>query len=127
MNITAILTFKPFPEALLCIIGVWLFFYPPTSSAAPVILAEKLEIAIDDSGYVHISGNMHNASSLIYFRSKHPWNIDTFITGGTSGKAGCCVLPISNIPRGVYILQAVAGRSSGSLPDLLLTEQVVLY
>ncbi|MBN1760231.1 MAG: BNR repeat-containing protein [Chitinispirillaceae bacterium] len=44
-----------------------------------------IECTFDDSGYIHISGNMHNAPSLIYFRSKHPWSIDTFTTPGMVG------------------------------------------
>ncbi len=36
-----------------------------------------IALAIDDSGYIHISGNMHNVN-LIYFRSKSPWNTDSF-------------------------------------------------
>jgi len=36
-----------------------------------------IAMAIDDSGYIHISGNMHNVN-LIYFRSKNPWNTNSF-------------------------------------------------
>ncbi len=43
-----------------------------------------IAMAIDDSGYIHISGNMHNVN-LIYFRSKKPWNIDSFETPGMIG------------------------------------------
>jgi hypothetical protein len=44
-----------------------------------------IEMAIDDSGYIHVSGNMHNASSLIYFRSKKPWSVESFATPGMIG------------------------------------------
>lgn len=43
-----------------------------------------IEMAIDDSGYIHISGNMHNVN-LIYFRSKNPWNTDSFESPGMIG------------------------------------------
>jgi hypothetical protein len=34
-------------------------------------------MAIDDDGYIHVSGNMHS-SALIYFRSANPLDIDDF-------------------------------------------------
>jgi hypothetical protein len=34
-------------------------------------------IAVDDDGYVHLSGNMHS-SPLIYFRTQNPLDIDSF-------------------------------------------------
>ena len=43
-----------------------------------------IAMAIDDSGYIHISGNMHNVN-LIYFRSKKPWNTDSFESPGMIG------------------------------------------
>ena len=43
-----------------------------------------IDMAIDDSGYIHISGNMHNVN-LIYFRSKKPWSIDEFEQPGMVG------------------------------------------
>jgi len=43
-----------------------------------------IAMAIDDSGYIHISGNMHNVN-LIYFRSKNPWNTDSFESPGMIG------------------------------------------
>ncbi len=44
-----------------------------------------IDMAVDDSGYIHISGNMHNASSLIYFRSKKPYSIESFSSPGMIG------------------------------------------
>lgn len=43
-----------------------------------------IEMAIDDSGYVHISGNMHNVP-LIYFRSRQPYSIAAFDRPGMVG------------------------------------------
>jgi hypothetical protein len=43
-----------------------------------------IEMAIDDSGYVHISGNMHNAA-LVYFRSQKPWSSAAFDQPGMVG------------------------------------------
>lgn len=43
-----------------------------------------IDMAIDDSGYIHVSGNMHNVN-LIYFRSKKPWSIETFEQPGMVG------------------------------------------
>jgi hypothetical protein len=43
-----------------------------------------IEMAIDDSGYVHISGNMHNVA-LIYFRSRQPYSIAAFNQPGMVG------------------------------------------
>jgi hypothetical protein len=43
-----------------------------------------IEMAIDDSGYVHISGNMHNVA-LIYFRSQKPYSIAAFDQPGMVG------------------------------------------
>lgn len=43
-----------------------------------------IDCAIDDSGYIHISGNMHNVN-LIYFRSKKPWSIEAFEQPGMVG------------------------------------------
>jgi hypothetical protein len=45
---------------------------------------DYIEMAIDDSGYVHISGNMHNVA-LIYFRSRQPWSIAAFDRPGMVG------------------------------------------
>lgn len=44
-----------------------------------------IEMTIDGSGYIHISGNMHNASSLIYFRSDGPLDISSFSSPGMIG------------------------------------------
>jgi len=44
-----------------------------------------IDMAIDDSGYIHLSGNMHNASSLIYYRSKEPLSVDEFTSPGMTG------------------------------------------
>ena len=44
-----------------------------------------IEMTVDDSGYIHISGNMHNAHSLIYFRSKKPYDISDFTSPGMIG------------------------------------------
>jgi hypothetical protein len=41
-------------------------------------------MTIDDSGYVHVSGDMHNVK-LIYFRSKKPWSIESFESPGMVG------------------------------------------
>jgi hypothetical protein len=43
-----------------------------------------IDMAIDDSGYIHVSGNMHNVK-LIYFRSKRPWSIAEFEQPGMVG------------------------------------------
>lgn len=43
-----------------------------------------IDMAIDDSGYIHVSGNMHNVN-LIYFRSKKPWSIESFEQPGMVG------------------------------------------
>lgn len=43
-----------------------------------------IDMAIDDSGYIHVSGNMHNVN-LIYFRSKKPWSIEEFEQPGMVG------------------------------------------
>lgn len=43
-----------------------------------------IDMAIDDSGYVHVSGDMHNVK-LIYFRSKKPWSIESFESPGMVG------------------------------------------
>ena len=43
-----------------------------------------IDMAIDDSGYIHVSGNMHNVN-LIYFRSKKPWDIGEFEQPGMVG------------------------------------------
>ncbi|MCX7727319.1 MAG: BNR repeat-containing protein, partial [Chitinispirillaceae bacterium] len=43
-----------------------------------------IDMAIDDSGYLHISGNMHN-TKLIYFRSEKPWSISSFTSPGMIG------------------------------------------
>ncbi|MBN1577983.1 MAG: BNR repeat-containing protein [Chitinispirillaceae bacterium] len=54
-----------------------------------------IELAIDDSGYIHVSGNMHNASSLVYFRSKKPWSIESFSTPGMIGtQEGSITYPV---------------------------------
>jgi len=36
-----------------------------------------IAMAVDDSGYIHISGNMHNVA-LLYYRSVKPASIDSF-------------------------------------------------
>ena len=43
-----------------------------------------IEMAIDDSGYVHISGNMHNVP-LIYYRSRQPYSVAAFDQPGMVG------------------------------------------
>lgn len=43
-----------------------------------------IELAVDDSGYVHVSGNMHNVK-LVYFRSVKPWNTVAFEAPGMVG------------------------------------------
>lgn len=43
-----------------------------------------IDMALDDSGYIHISGNMHNVN-LIYFRSTKPYEIDNFVSPGMTG------------------------------------------
>jgi hypothetical protein len=43
-----------------------------------------IDMAIDDSGYIHISGDMHDVK-LIYFRSKKPLNTSAFDTPGMIG------------------------------------------
>ena len=43
-----------------------------------------IDMAIDDSGYIHISGDMHNVA-LKYFRSGSPYDISTFISPGMIG------------------------------------------
>jgi hypothetical protein len=41
-------------------------------------------MAVDDSGYIHVSGNMHNVP-LVYFRSVKPMSIDSFTTSKMTG------------------------------------------
>ncbi len=41
-------------------------------------------LALDDSGYIHVSGNMHVAN-LVYFRSTHPNDISEFTAPGMVG------------------------------------------
>ena len=36
-----------------------------------------ISMATDDSGYIHVSGNMHNVP-LVYFRSSKPYSIENF-------------------------------------------------
>ncbi len=43
-----------------------------------------IALAVDDSGYVHVSGNMHNVP-LIYFRSTRAWDISAFTAPGMTG------------------------------------------
>jgi len=43
-----------------------------------------IAMAVDDSGYVHVSGNMHNVP-LVYFRSSRPWDIGAFAAPGMTG------------------------------------------
>lgn len=43
-----------------------------------------IAMAIDDSGYIHISGNMHNVA-LIYLRSTRPYDITAFTSPGMVG------------------------------------------
>ena len=43
-----------------------------------------IEMAKDDKGYLHISGNMH-ADPLVYFRSKKPYDISAFEQPGMVG------------------------------------------
>ncbi len=38
---------------------------------------DYISVAVDDSGYIHVSGNMHNVP-LVYFRSSKPHSIDNF-------------------------------------------------
>ncbi|HMA63633.1 MAG: BNR repeat-containing protein [Fibrobacterota bacterium] len=38
---------------------------------------DYISMAVDDSGYIHVSGNMHNVP-LVYFRSSKPHSIDSF-------------------------------------------------
>jgi hypothetical protein len=38
---------------------------------------DYITLAVDDSGYIHVSGNMHNVP-LVYFRSSKPRSIDSF-------------------------------------------------
>ena len=37
----------------------------------------RITMAADDDGYLHLSGNMHNRK-LMYFRTSKPWDITTF-------------------------------------------------
>jgi hypothetical protein len=43
-----------------------------------------IDMVIDDSGYVHVSGNMHNVN-LIYYRSKLPYSTQEFTSPGMIG------------------------------------------
>jgi hypothetical protein len=38
---------------------------------------DYISMAVDDSGYIHVSGNMHNVP-LVYFRSSKPRSIESF-------------------------------------------------
>jgi hypothetical protein len=52
-------------------------------------------MAVDDDGYIHLSGNMH-AVPLVYFRSAKPWDISTFqeIHRMTGKDEARCTYPI---------------------------------
>lgn len=45
----------------------------------------SIAMAVDDSGYIHISGNMHNVP-LIYFRSNKPHDATAFTKLGMTGQ-----------------------------------------
>ncbi len=53
-----------------------------------------IKMAVDDDGYLHLSGNMH-ADPLIYFRSSEPWRIDTLerIPSMTGQNEQSCTYP----------------------------------
>src|SRR5690606_19011582 len=44
-----------------------------------------IDMAMDDRGFIHVAGNMH-VDSLIYFRSKKPFDITEFERLGMTGK-----------------------------------------
>jgi hypothetical protein len=54
-----------------------------------------IAMAIDDDGYIHLSGNMH-AVPLVYFRTSKPWDIATFekIDRMTGQEEQKCTYPI---------------------------------
>jgi hypothetical protein len=45
---------------------------------------DYVTMAVDDSGYIHVSGNMHNVP-LVYFRSAKPMSVDSFATAPMTG------------------------------------------
>ena len=53
-----------------------------------------ITMAIDDDGYLHLSGNMH-CIPLIYFRTSKPWDITTFerVTSMTGQNEKRCTYP----------------------------------
>jgi len=54
-----------------------------------------IRLAVDDDGYLHLSGNMHGVP-LIYFRSSEPWNIATFaqLSAMTGKDEKRCTYPV---------------------------------
>lgn len=70
-------------------------------------------LALDRSGYLHLSGNMH-AVPLVYFRSTKPYDIDSFeplhrMTG--SEESRCTYPEFLHGPRGELIFTYRDGRS----------------
>jgi len=53
-----------------------------------------ITVAIDDDGYVHLSGNMHNRD-LVYFRTTKPYDITTFqrIQNMIGSRENSCTYP----------------------------------
>lgn len=66
-----------------------------------------IAMAVDDSGYIHVSGNMHNAP-LVYFRSSKPHSIDNFdslsMTGSNETKVTYPIF-IKGIEKGELFFQ----------------------
>lgn len=64
--------------------GETIWKYTPLKTKVGWDSHNYIDMAIDDSGYIHVSGNMHNVN-LIYFRSKKPWSIEAFEQPGMVG------------------------------------------
>jgi len=68
---------------------------------------DYISLAVDDSGYVHLSGNMHNVP-LVYFRSSKPRSIDSFDSLAMTGTNETMVtypLFIKGIAKGELFFQ----------------------
>jgi len=70
-------------------------------------------MAIDDEGYIHLSGNMH-CDRLVYFRTTRPWDISSFekVDKMTGRNESRCTYPqFMRGPNNELIFHYRAGRS----------------
>ena len=69
-------------------------------------------MAIDDDGYIHVSGNMHS-SALIYFRTSDPLDIDSFekLSMVNMNEASCTYPQFFRSPAGELIFMYRDGAS----------------